>query len=113
MAPQPLSRVRPNVDIITTPEAMVLRPTLAPLVAEIIARWADVEVNIGAILSFVLRAEAAPIAAMLNAVTSTSAQMDMIQAAGWAKLFDPELAMFEAVIKIARAAAKKRNAIAL
>lgn len=78
----------------------------------IIARWADIEANVRTILSYVLRAEAAPVAAMLNAIVSASAQMDMIHAAGWAKLFDPELETFEAVIKIARAAARKRNAIA-
>ncbi len=43
--------------------------------------------------------EAAPISAMLHAVISASAQMDMIVAAGREKLFDPELEMFEAVIK--------------
>ena len=36
----------------------------------------------------------------------------MILAAGWAKLFDPELEIFEAVIQTARAVGKKRNAIA-
>jgi hypothetical protein len=98
--------------IMASPEAIALRPKLAPLIAQIIARWADIEANIGTILSFVLRAEAAPVAAMLYAVRSSSAQMDMILAAGWAKLFDPELEIFEAVIQTARAAAKKRNAIA-
>jgi hypothetical protein len=112
MAPQPLSRVRPNALVNASPEAIALRPKLAPLIAEIIARWADIEVNIGTILSYVLRTEAGPIAAMLHAIVSASAQMDMIHAAGSAKLFDPELEVFEAVIKIARAAAKKRNAVA-
>jgi hypothetical protein len=112
MPPQPLSRVRPNALIMASPDAIVRRPRLAPLIAEIIARWADIEANVGTILSYVLRAEAAPVAAMLNAIVSASAQMDMIHAAGWAKLFDPELETFEAVIKIARAAAKKRNTIA-
>jgi hypothetical protein len=95
-----------------SPDAIALRPKLAPLLAEIIARWADIEANTGTILSYILRAEAAPSAAMLYAVRSSSAQMDMILAAGWAKLFDPELEIFEAVIQIARAAARKRNAIA-
>jgi hypothetical protein len=112
MPPQPLSRVRPNALVLASPEAIILRPKLAPSIAEIIARWADIEANIGSILSFILRGEAAPTAAMLYAVRSSSAQMDMILAAGWAKLFDPELEVFEAVIQIARAAAKKRNAIA-
>ncbi|WP_198030340.1 hypothetical protein [Bradyrhizobium sp. Tv2a-2] len=63
-------------------------------------------------MSHMLGTEAAPVMAMLHAVTSATAQMDMIEAAGWTKLFDPDLEAFEAVIKIARAAAKKRNAIA-
>jgi hypothetical protein len=112
MPPQPLSRVRPKALVSASPEAIALRPKLAPLIAEIIARWADIEANIGTVLSYILRAEAAPTAAMLYAVRSSSAQMDMILAAGWAKLFDPQLEIFEAVIQTARIVAKKRNAIA-
>jgi hypothetical protein len=95
-----------------SPEAIALRPKLAPLIAEIIARWADIEANIGTILSYILQAEAAPTAAMLYAVRSSSAQLDMILAAGWAKLFDPQLEIFEAVIQAARSVGKKRNIIA-
>jgi hypothetical protein len=112
MSPQLLSRVRPKAIVMATPEAVALRPTLAPFIAEIIARWADIEANIGTILTYILRAEAAPSIAMLHAVRSSSAQMEMILAAGWVKLFDPELEMFEAVIQLARVASKKRNAIA-
>jgi hypothetical protein len=111
MPPQPLSRVRPKAIVAASPEAIAQRPRLAPFIAEIIARWADIEANVGTILSYILRAEAAPVTAMLHSIISSSAQMDMINAAGWAKLFDPELEIFEAVIKIARSAAKKRNAI--
>ncbi len=68
MPPQPLSRVRPQAVVMASPEAIILRPKLAPLIAEIIARWADIEANVGTILSFILRAEAAPTAAMLYAV---------------------------------------------
>jgi hypothetical protein len=112
MPPQPLSRVRPKAIVMASPEAIELRPKLAPLIAEIIARWAYIEANIRTILSYILRAEAAPTAAMLYAVRSSSAQMDMIIAAGWAKLFDPKLEIFEAVIHTARSAGKKRNVIA-
>lgn len=112
MAPQPLSRVRPNAAVYATPDALRMRPNLSCFVAEIIARWAYVEANLRTILSYLLRAEAAPVAAMLNSISSATAQMDMIGAAGRAKLHDPELETFEAVLKIARTAAKKRNAIA-
>ena len=112
MPPQPLSRVCPRATIFVTPKAIALRPKLSPLIAEIIARWAGIEAATVAVLSHLMGAEARPVAAMLNAITSASAQMDMIEAAAWAKLFDPDLEAFEALIKIARAAAKKRNAIA-
>jgi hypothetical protein len=112
VSPQPLARVRPKATVLVTPRAITLRPELGLFVAEIIARWAAIEGGIGAILSHMLGVAARPVMAMLNAVTSTSAQMDMIEAAGGAKLFDPDLEIFEAVIKVARGAAKKRNAIA-
>jgi hypothetical protein len=110
--PQPLSRVRPNAIVAATPESIALRPTLAPLVADIIARWAYIEANIGTILSYILQTEAAPVTAMLHAINSASAQIAMILAAGSAKLYDPELEAFEAVMKIAGTAAKKRHPIA-
>ena len=49
---------------------------------------------------------------MLHAINSASAQISMIRAAGSAKLYDPELEVFEAVMKIAGAAAHKRHPIA-
>lgn len=110
--PQPLSRVRPGASVAASPEAIELRPTLSPFIAEIIARWAYIEANIGTILSYILRTEAAPVTAMLHAINSASAQIDMIRAAGSAKLYDPALEAFEAVMKIAGTAAKKRHPIA-
>lgn len=78
----------------------------------VIAHWSDIETNIAAILAFVLHTEAAPTMAMIQAIRSATAQMDMIEAAGSAKLADPELEIFEATILLARKAAKKRNPIA-
>jgi hypothetical protein len=112
MSPQPLSRVKPRTKVLASPDAIILRPQLAPLIAEIIARWADIEANVGSILAYLLRAEAGPTVAMLGAIRSASAQMDMIAAAGARKLVDPELEVFEAVLKMARSAAYKRNRIA-
>lgn len=112
MAPQPLSRVRSSAKVFASPEAIQRRPQLAPFLAEIIARWADIEAHVGSILAFLLAAEAGPTTAMLQTVRSTSAQMDMILSAGKIKLMDPELEMFEAVIRLARSAARKRNNVA-
>lgn len=112
MTPQPLSRVRSRVKVLCTPDAISLRPKLSPLVAEVIARWADIEVNVGSILTFLLHTEASPVMAMLEAIRSSSAQFDMIRAAADAKLIDPELETFQAVLKMAGSAANKRHEIA-
>ena len=112
MPPQPLSSVRRNAKVLASPDAITLRPNLAPLIAQIIARWADIEANVASILAFVLHAEAGPTVAMIQAVRSATAQMDMIEAAGAAKLQDPELEVFEAVLRLARRAASKRNNVA-
>ncbi|MGN8547632.1 hypothetical protein ACQPTN_23815 [Bradyrhizobium sp. 13971] len=80
--PHPLSRVRPKANVFSTPEAILQRPTLAPLALQIIARWSEIEMISAAILAFLLHAEAEPTMAMLHAIRSASAQMDMIAAAG-------------------------------
>ncbi|HTB03303.1 MAG TPA: hypothetical protein VK804_22765 [Bradyrhizobium sp.] len=89
-----------------------MRPKLAPFIAEIIARWASLEMVTSIILGHVLQTDAAPITAMLHAINSASARIDMMEAAGAAKLFDPELELFQAFMKIIRSAARKRNPIA-
>jgi hypothetical protein len=112
MPPQPLSRVLPQATILVTTDALKLRPKLTPYIAEIIARWASLEVVAGVILGHVLQTDTAPIAAMVNAINSASARIDMMEAAGAAKLFDPELEVFQAFMKTIRVAARKRNPIA-
>jgi hypothetical protein len=113
MAPQPLSRVRPKA--VALPGAETLyehRPRLAPLAMAVIAHWSEIEAKTASILAYVLRAEAAPTMAMLQAIRSASAQMDMIEAAGASKLSGEKLEMFDAIIRLARNAAKKRHPIA-
>jgi hypothetical protein len=112
MPPQLLSRVRPQATILVTTKALKLRPKLAPFIAEIIGGWASLEVTASIILGHVLQTDAAPIAAMLHAINSASARISMMESAGAAKLLDPELELFQAFMKIIRAAARKRNPIA-
>lgn len=112
MPPQPLSNVRTNAKLKVHSKSLERRSDLAPFIAKIIAGWALVEVGIGTMLSFILEAEFAATAAMLYSLRSSSAQIDAVAAAGKAKLTGRDLEMFEAVLIIARAAAKKRNAIA-
>jgi hypothetical protein len=113
MPPQPLSRVRPKAKALPGPEALYThRPNLAPLAMAVIAHWSEIEVKNASMLAFVLRAEAAPTMAMIQAIRSASAQMDVIEAAGSVKLTGQHLEIFKAIIRLARKAAKKRHPIA-
>jgi hypothetical protein len=113
MPPQPLSRVRPNAKVLPGAETLyTLRPNLAPLAMGVIAHWSEIEARTAAMLAFVLRAEAAPTMAMLQAIRSASAQIDMIEAAASSKLAGEQLEMFDAIIRLVRNAAKKRHPIA-
>jgi hypothetical protein len=78
----------------------------------VIAHWSEIESKTAAILTYVLHAEIGPVMAMLQAIKSASAQMDMVERAGIAKLQGQDLEIFEATIRLARIAAKKRHPIA-
>jgi len=113
MPPQPLSRVRPNSKALPGPETLYQhRPRFAPLAMAVIAHWSEIEAKAASMLAFVLRTEAAPTMAMLQSIRSASAQMDMIEAAGQVKLTGQHREIFEATIRLARNAAKKRHPIA-
>src|SRR6267154_1718555 len=114
MPPQPLSKARPKAKALPAPETLYKnRPNLAPLAMAVIAHWAEIEAKTASMLAFILRAEAAPTMAMIQAINSASAQLDMIEAAGLVKLTDQQhLEIFRAVMRLARKAAKKRHPIA-
>ena len=114
MPPHPLSQVRSDAHVIAGPGSQTFdrRPALTPYIAKIIAEWWYNEANFCTLLTYFLSAEAGPVMAMMQALRSSSAQFDMIEAAASNKLYDPELEAFEAVMKIVRRAASKRNKIA-
>jgi hypothetical protein len=114
MPPQPLSKVNPRARVLWDDDTLYKhRPEFAPLAIGVIAHWSIIEAKIAGILSFVLRSEARPIMAMIRAIRSASAQMDMIESAGEVKLKDQnELEIFLATIRLARNAAKHRHPIA-
>ena len=112
MPPQPLSQVRSKAIVHVGPQAVELRPDLAPFIAQIIALWADVEASVCAIMTRLLSAEARPTTAMLSVIRSASTQFDMVEAAAIGKLVNPSLEMLLAVLSTVRRAAKIRNRIA-
>jgi hypothetical protein len=114
MPPHPLSQVRSNARVIAGPGSQTFdhRAALAPFITKIVAEWSYIEANICTILTYLLKAEAGPVMAMMQAIRSSSIQFDLVEAAASNKLFDPALESFEAVLAIARRAASKRHKIA-
>jgi hypothetical protein len=110
MPQQPLSRVRPTARVLDSPQAFERRPELTTLLGVAIGTWAEVEARMIGILSAFLGGSSDVATAMVQVPRSASLQFDMIRAAGKARLKDPELELFEAIMNIAdRIGTKKRN----
>ena len=108
MPPHPLSEVRSKARVIAGPGSQTFdrRPALTPYIAKIIAEWSYNEANSCTLLTYFLSAEAGPVMTMMQALRSSSAQFDMIEAAASNKLYDPELEAFEAVMSYENCAAR-------
>jgi hypothetical protein len=114
MAPQPISFFRRKKIVIwASHESIERRPELAPYIAQVIAKWGHIEGNICSILAYLLAAEAAPTMAMLQSVRSSSAQIDMIEAAARTKITEEaEIEMFQTVMLLGRKGAQRRHQVA-
>jgi hypothetical protein len=111
---QPLSRVRPNAQVVWgSAELMSSRPKMAIKIAECIAEWADIETMLGLILSLLLNADAKAALAMYAAVENRSAQRRMILAAAKTKLPPEHYKVLSAFMSAAiTPAAKRRDKLA-
>ena len=112
MPQQPLSRVRSNARVYDSPDAIERRPELARLLGLAIGTWAEIEVRLILILTAVLKTSAAAAVAMVQISKSSRMQMNLINAAGINSLVDPELELFEAIMRIAGRLVDKRNLLA-
>jgi hypothetical protein len=113
MGIQPLSRVKPHAALhFYPPDIMTVRPILAPLIAECIAEWAQIECTLGIILAVILETEAQTGLAMYMSLTSSTNQMTVLSAAAEAKLTKADEELFSAVLMIVRSAAKERHRFA-
>ncbi len=88
------------------------RPELAALVAEAIGCWSDVQFRLAVLLSALTGAAADQCAAMFFALTGSASQTAALDGAGQMNLPEDELALFNAVLMVARACEKERNKLA-
>jgi hypothetical protein len=110
---QPLSQVKSAAMLhFYPPDIMTVRPRLAPLIAECIAEWAQIECTLGIILAVILETEAQTGLAMYMSLTSLSNQMTVVSAAAKAKLTVADEELFSAVLMVVKSAAKDRHKFA-
>jgi hypothetical protein len=113
MAIQPLSQVKSSASLhFYPPDIMTARPILAPLVAECIAEWAQIECALGVILAIILETEAQTGLAMYMSLKSFNNQATVVSAAAKAKLTIADEELFSAVLMIVRSAARERHKFA-
>lgn len=111
--PQPLRRVKKDATYFTGPEAPVMRPDLAPLVAAVISHWSFIERDLGVTIGRVMHVEVAGAAlSMFYALGSTRTRIDALNGAVEVTLEPNVIVLYERVMKEVRACARERNAIA-
>lgn len=112
MPPQPLSSVRRDARPIADPAALGRQPTLATLVAEIIATWSRIESTLGNTLGMMLRAGVQVSAAMYRAIFNFKIQMDVLEAAARLSLSQEDFELFGAIMVIVKRTGTKRHNLA-
>ncbi len=88
---------------------MAQRPTVTPEIAKAACEWSHIECLLGIALAVILETEAQTGLAMFLALTSSSNQMTVLDAAAQAKLTEADKEMVTAVMSIVRTAARERN----
>jgi hypothetical protein len=100
MPRQPLIYVRPKTKYRMPANALGERPELAGLVGECIACWAHVEGQIAVLLSAIMKAETAIVAAVFLSVRNSRAQREALTAAAEIGLSGRDLEMFRAIVLV-------------
>lgn len=77
----PLSRVKPGARIRRLPDTMATQPKIAQTLADCIAAYSEIELNLGRALSVLLKADVKVAMAMYARVENRAAQGRMIRAA--------------------------------
>jgi hypothetical protein len=113
MAPQPLSRVKPDGPFVFgSSEALTADPKLGAAFAAAIGAWSYAESYYGFILASLLGAQAAPALAMMQVLTSTSAQDQALEAAAKTVLSVDDMPLFSAVMAVTRRHRNRRHCLA-
>ena len=112
MARQPLLYVRRNAQVRFPANALKERPELAILMAECIAVWSIIEVEMATMLAAIMKAHAKPSAAVFLSIRNARAQREAITAAAEIELTGRDLEMFQAIMIVYQALEAQRSDLA-
>lgn len=110
MSPQLLSQVKNPGDAIFGAIALEMRPALVGLAMQVIGQSAYLEASVAAMVALFLKADFRVVVEMFNAVVSSEAQLDVVEAAGRVALESKDdRDLFMAVMSVVRRARKRRR----
>ncbi|MFC5066863.1 hypothetical protein [Flaviflagellibacter deserti] len=110
--PNPLSRMRPNANLVISADVLNDRPQLAALMLACISAWAHLESYlIGAVVDWIGEDAEEAVYALVNA-RSSKAQKELILERCRKVLAADQLEILEAIIEASDATAKSRNRLA-
>lgn len=113
MPPQPLNRIRPNLGFALGIGFLGQRPEAAGLVAQCIAAWTEIELQLGRVMAGLLGIEHAETAlAMYLAIENQRIRLGVLRAAAERVLSHRDKKLFDAILGVALASQKDRNMMA-
>lgn len=72
--PHPLSRVKPDAEIVVGPQALLLMPQFVPQIMRVVAQWAHIDGNLATIFSSLLTADVETATAVYQAFNGLEAR---------------------------------------
>jgi hypothetical protein len=112
MPHQPLARIKPDADYSITADAFEKRPLIAQGIAKCVAKWSEVEVEIGTLFILLLEANEIKGAELYHALGSSKAKRDAIKALALSSLTVDSLRIVEALLRVVKGQQAIRDRIA-
>jgi hypothetical protein len=113
--PNPLSSVKPNANlsgVVVGPAALMSRPDLFIWIADIIAAWPHLEMQLGRLLAKLLGTQAHIGLAIYSELTGAGTQNIVLTQAAKASLADDDFHVFDLLRKRVKSVKKRRVPIA-
>jgi hypothetical protein len=109
MAPQPITRIRPNITVDFDPVRLADFPNLTALPMTVIAIWATIDGIIAKMLSHLIQSDLAIAVAMFHAIKSQDGQRQAVLAAAEKALAPDNYRLMWAIWKASKASRDRRH----